>query len=529
MQPLLAEQEVTLKAGTRLIGSVRIDGETVVVKMGEAEITRPLGDVQLIASVGTDAKLPPERLLMIALESQLQRGTSDGLLGLLSEATRQAPDDPRIAYWYAQSLLDSGFGSEARRVFDSHRGGIERFYPGMAKQLSAHIQERIALENLPPKLVRRLDRLQASLDNPATEGDHIRMYVRFQLLDQKHQALDKETFRINCNGNNENLEGFENGHYLFSYNRYRNNDDNPCQLNVSWPGLEAKQLELRDASDQVADAGVFEVRRYDDTAKVPLAIVVADQSGKSLEGARVTLRAETQSGNSPAQTANTDADGRAEFRVFPMKYGYTAEAPGFKTTGASVEVAAVDKPAEPQRVALFPIITGQLRVEWITAAVQPGGAATTGETTLPLGEGSPAPNPYGNDAASFVRAAQVKDRMTLQFGMPYFGGPPGLMLATWVRRVPASEQAENLSPDQVAAKVFKNIDLKKIEKLRDQYPEPEYEPTSQRGLQGSLICQAKQSEIYIGQVTARDPRNGMPTLVSIKVLVEELTTGSPPR
>ena len=93
-----AAQQVTLNSGTRIIGEVELQGQTVAIKIDDRELTVPLSDVDLIAPVDTTAGLrSPGQLLLIALESRIHHGSNEGLVGLLAEAQRQAPEDARIA------------------------------------------------------------------------------------------------------------------------------------------------------------------------------------------------------------------------------------------------------------------------------------------------------------------------------------------------------------------------------------------------------------------------------------------------
>lgn len=146
---LHAEEQVTLKSGARLMGSVTLSGQTVNVNIGDSAVSViPLSDIDLIGPVGTESKPSPERLLMIALEARTQQGSSAGQVGVLAEAYRQAPEDARIAYWYAHSLVDAGLGHAARagvrntgcqsRRFSGNDGPAGRAGPGAhASRISA--------------------------------------------------------------------------------------------------------------------------------------------------------------------------------------------------------------------------------------------------------------------------------------------------------------------------------------------------------------------------------------------------------
>lgn len=59
------------------------------------------------------------------------------------------------------------------------------------------------------------------------------MFVRFRVIDSTGQPVEKAAIRMNCNGSDERLESYDFGHYLFTFNGYRNNEDSTCRLNVN--------------------------------------------------------------------------------------------------------------------------------------------------------------------------------------------------------------------------------------------------------------------------------------------------------
>jgi hypothetical protein len=515
---LTAEEQVTLKSGARLIGSVTLEGQTVHVKIGDAQLHVTLSDVDTIGPVGTESKLSPERLLMIALEARAQQGTSAGLVGLLAEAYRQAPEDARIAYWYAQSLVDAGLGSAAQGVLQKHRTAIEAELPGLTQRLAKQIQERVELEHLPDRLAARVDQLNSEAKSNAFREDDLPMYVRFRLTDSTGQPVEKSAIRMECNGSEERLEPFDAGYYLFSFESYRNNDDPNCQLIVNSPGLEPKQFALQPAADHVANAGNLVVKRYADDDKAPVTIVVADQSGESVQGASVTLRPQDGGDESGVQTASTDADGRVAFKAFPMNYTYTVTAKGFKPENGRVELKRDSEQPEPTRVKLYPAMAATIRFAWSTTSLQGDGGTTSNETTIELGEGVP-PMPYSPDTMHLLRPVQVGDKLTLQSGPPFFGGAMAAALAPWVRQVP-SELLKDSPFDY-----FSQIDLKKLDEMKSEWQEVQMSREApRRGPYQPLSFEIQEGEVYAGQVPGRDMRNGQPTLVSFKAFVEMVST-----
>jgi hypothetical protein len=513
-----AEEQVTLKSGTRIIGTVTLEGQTVAIKIGDSQLQVPLSDVDTIAPVGTEAQQSPERLLMIALEARAQQGTSAGQVGLLAEASRQAPQDARIAYWYAQSLADAGLGSAAQAVLQKQRTTIEAELPGLVQQLSKQIQERIELEHLPARLVARIDQLNKNASATPLRSDELPMFIRFRLTDSTGQPVEKSAIRINCNGHDERLEPFEAGYYLFTFNSYRNNDPGECKLIVSSPGLEPNQFDLQPAADQVANGGNLVVKRYNEDAKLPVTILVTDQAGKSVEKATVTLRPQERDDDNKSQTASTDADGRATFQAFPMNYTYSVAAKGFKNEFGSVELKRGSEEADPQRVKLYPMIAATIRFAWSATSPQ-SGENTTNETTIEIGEGIP-PMPYGPETMNFLRPVQDRDQLMLQYAPQFWGGPMA-MATPWVRRAPKDLVAE------APLALFKEFNLQKLDEVKDKWEVVDMSTENvRRGPHPPFSFAVQQGEIFAGQMPGRDPRNGQPTIVSFKVFVEKVSTAN---
>ena len=457
-----AEQEVTLRSGTRLIGAVSVVDDTAVVKIDDTELTIPLRNIDLIAPVGTDAASTPERLLLIALEARLQNHSGEGLRGLLAEAHRLAPENPRIAYWYAQSLVDAGLGQAASQVFRPMREEIEQAYPGLAEQLAAAINDRLVLAKLPADLLRRLDRVGARIGQTPPESNEIPTFTRFRLLDQHRQPIPESAFEIQCHGSDERLEAFGDGYYLFTFNRYRNNfGDSNCRLQVAAPGLEAKEIPLLVSSEEVADAGDILVQRYEDDAKLPVQFTVVDRDDQPLVGATVTLRPATRQDAEDQQLSETtDRSGRVEFHAFPMSYTYSVEADGFNPERRRLELVPGKAP-EDRRISLYRVLTGTVQIAWETNSPESAGGTTSGRLTLDLSKANNYQPSYGHNAALFVRPVQEKDTMQLHIGEPsHYGAAAG---GPWVSRF----HPEKTNPDNATARAqFEAMDLNRIDTLK---------------------------------------------------------------
>jgi hypothetical protein len=511
-----ADEQVTLKSGTRLVGQVTYssDNKSITVKIGDSSVSLPMSEVDIIGPVGSTPSQTPDRLLMIALESQLQQGTAAGQMGLLAEAYRLAPKDPRIAYWYAKSLVDSGFGNAAKQVVDANRQAIDAAYPGMLISLEHEILQRLNVENLPPDLLKRIDQITASIGKSPIRNDRIPMFVRFALVDEGGTPIERKAFRVSANGQDERLESFSQGNYLYSFDGYRNNNPN-CKVTVNWPGLESKTIDLNPSSDSVADAGKVVIKRYSDSDKVSRTIVVVDQNDKSISNATVHLRANIAEGDYPAETLRTDANGRVKFMMFPMNYAYSVVAKGYKSEDGGIEFNDEEQQDDVQ-VELYPQMSATVRVAWVVEPLQGDASSTSGETVLELG--GEVPRPYGMEGGNLLRAVQVRDRVVLQSGPPHFGGPMAPGATSWIRRAPAAMLQNE------PFKFFEGIDLKKVDSLQSEFESPETDSSTNRPPYAPFSILVKQGEVYAGKFPSRDMRTGQPALVSVKVFVEKIST-----
>ncbi|TWT77692.1 hypothetical protein Pla123a_14880 [Posidoniimonas polymericola] len=149
--PTAAEEIITLRSGATLQGVATMDGEDVVVTVGESVLRTPFTSVasihsgasgqQALGLANAPAEAPADRgteLLVRALEAKLQAAGS--ALGLLTEAYQISPDDPRVAYWYASELIASGHGGTANEVMKRHGKSIARAYPAFSQDLDERLQ-----------------------------------------------------------------------------------------------------------------------------------------------------------------------------------------------------------------------------------------------------------------------------------------------------------------------------------------------------------------------------------------------------
>lgn len=525
---LLAEQEVTLKSGSTLVGDVTFDGDGVVVQIDDAKQRVPLADVASIAPVDFGKDRQAHRLLLRALETRLMGGTAKEAVGLLAEASQLAPDDPQIAFWYASTLVDSGSGKAAKRVLETHREKIDEAMPDAADDLASRINRRMVLELFPAELVARIDKLNAAASLQPIETQMRPVYAAFRVLDQFNDPVEQSAFQIQANGNEEHIEDFGDGYFLFTCSQFRNAGDEPCRLVVGASGLKPETHELRTASDRVYLAGEFVVHRFGDEDKRAVNVAVVDRDGKPIAGAQLALQAQNQrnNGRDSAISAASDEVGRASMQAFPGPYLLTVSAEGYNAAMELFELTADAPVGVERRLTLHRALRANVRVEWLSTPFQgfPGaigaGATTSGEATMPI-NGPRAAAPYNQDL-QWLRPSQVDNRIMLQLNLMMFGQMAG-MNAPWVKVRAVGEEGDEAERLAQAAKMFKELDLKELGDSPEGFKpavaaggggnRPNFGP-------GSLQATANFGDVFVGKLTGRDMRTGQPAEVTFKAIVE---------
>ncbi len=531
--PLLAEVQVTLKSGANLVGKVSIEGKEVVVKLEDSELRVPLDEVDSVTSADSGPERQAKRLLLTALESRVAKNEGAEVIGLLAEASRLTPDDPHIAYWYAESLADAGYGQAASDIFTKHREAIGRSYPGLVNQLAKRIERRVEMERLPPALIERLDALNVELGRQSSNADKRQFAEMFRLVDQDKQPLDRSVFQLQgYQGQEDNIEVYDDGYFLHTYSRHRSNEVKPSKLEVLQPGLEQKTFELQTSPSKVRDAGELVVKRYGDDAKRPIRFQVRKPDKSPLLGAEILVSATGTNGSqtSSNESAQTDVEGVGEVGVFPMRYSYNVKADGYNPVSGSIDVRTDGSDPKPIELVIHPAIRGTIQLEWESALMQ-GGGKTTGEATVEVG----GPNPHQNVGAnetSWLRPFQQGDELRLQFVDNFFGyhGPFGQAAGGWVRVLEGDEKKPDAAKPAVEAAAnpsaeerFKALEFDALEDLKKKLRQPKMLDGGVRnGPAQPLVVRAEKGKIYVGQLQHRDPRTGQPVQLSFKAYVEDL-------
>jgi hypothetical protein len=353
------------------------------------------------------------------------------------------------------------------------------------------------------------------------------------------------------NGQDENLESYDDGYFLYTYNRHRSNEEQPSNIDMIQPGLESKVFDLAGSSNSVRDGGELVVQRYGEESKKPIRVQVTGSDGKPIVGARVSLQPLSARGNAANESLSgeTDAEGQAEFVAFPMKYSISVQAEGYNGSGGSTELKADASELKPVELQLNRAIEATIRLAWESTSMQ-GGGRTTGDATVHVG--GPQRPQYGPDQNAWLRPFQQKDRLSLQFMDAFFGhGPFGEPPEGWVRildkRMEAADEtkkhesndddavepataatdaeASPKKPEPLDLDAFNKLELSKIDELKAKLPVPRLLAGGQQmGPRQPIVVAAELGKIYVGQLQHRDPRTGQPMQIAYKVFIEEMSS-----
>ncbi len=541
-----AEQQVVLQSGAVLVGQLTMDGENLVLEVDGAKLQVPLSSVVTVALVKANSGNQAQGLLLKGLEAQLLFDGDKRALGLLAEAYRVAPEDGGVAFWYARSLVMAGFGKAANEVLQSRREAIALAYPVMVDKLATQIEKRLVLEKLPAALIKRIDQIEASASrgaSPNAESDFYATY--FQLIDQNSKPIAKSAFRVQGNGGqNESLESFADGYHLYTFNRRRSYNSQPCRVEISQAELAKESFEFPGARNGVENAGVFTVRRFTEEDHRKVSVLVVDPQGKPLADAVVTF-SPNRSSRRTAKTppVKTDDTGHASASLYPGHYNCTVTSKGYTRGTKQLEVLHEKKDPLSIEIKIYHALEATVKVAWRLRSIQlprggdhPAEAIVHGETELHTGSGGPSiphNNRYG--VVHWLRLTQIKDRMQLSFyeqhtGHPFVAGLDSVWFGRLENVVKASEGTNKDAKEDTAtsaAEEFEAINLESLDELKSKATLPSPNLGRVPHSQPAAVVPAEKGAIYLGRIVTRNPQTGQPALVEFKVLVVEAS--DPPK
>lgn len=514
-----AQQEVRLKSGGVLLGSATIDGEHAIVQVGDTSLRVPLANVAEISAVAKADQPQPRRMLLTALESRILNGANKEVVGILAEASRLSPDDPQIAFWYATSLLDAGYGKAAQEALQRNLAAIRNAYPGAADRLASRVEQRIAIERLPGDLVQRLDDLAAHGRQRESGGssDQRAAYAVFRVVDQHGAPVQVTRQAIQASGNDEQLEPFSSGYYLFSFFQYSNNQPEPCQLNIRDIGVRQEAVQLRIGESPYQLPQEIAVHRFDDGDKRQLLVKAVGRDGKPLKGARVVLTPLSSNGNAGNREIDfkANAQGEASVEAFPGSYQVRVERPGFVSAWENVEIQNDDDPQQ-QEFKLYPQIAAAVDVEWRWLSMV-GNEMLNGEVRAAFStiSGMQQQFPFP------IRFEQEADSLFIHMMGPQMGswnGRPQSRLPSIKELVVAADD-DQPADREALQKTFDALDLKKLNDSSAKFKEIEFN-------QGRTSTRApiEVGKIYVVTVTTINHQRGQPGELTFKVWVDRDTS-----
>lgn len=511
-----AQQEVRLKSGGVLLGSATIDGEHAIVQVGDAAMRVPLAEVAEISAVARPDDPQPRRLLMTALEAKLLSGADKEVVGILADASRLSPEDPQIAFWYATSLLDAGYGQAAHETLQANLATVRKAYPGAADALASRIERRIVIEKLPPELVQRMDQLaEGGRENRSGSNDNQRpLYAIFRVADQRDKPVNVVQQSIQVSGNDEQLEAFSEGYYLFSFLHYRDNQLQPCRLNINELGVQQTTTDLRVSDSVYASPQEIKVRRFDDGDKREVKVRITDREGHAVPAARVSLTAMLTHGGRSDQEISLQADqeGVAVIKAFPGSYLMSVDQNGFLAIQQNLDVPEGQNASEVRDVKLHKLIAATVSIEWRWTPMQ-GGETSTGGLRAELSRFA------GMHQERFpfpIRFEQAGEKLHIQMMGQQFGGrgnqnSPTASLHKIVVNVDGDEAAQQ----KASRAAFKAIDLKELDIAGEKSKRVDFS----EGRTGGR-APVEMGGVYVAKLMTFNQQRGQPGELTFKFLIE---------
>jgi hypothetical protein len=524
----LGEQQVKLQSGTTLVGDVTMNGTTLVVDVDGAKIEVPFKEVASVAPAANDEAAQAKQLLVKGLESQILSKEEPVDSSLFSEAYRLAPEDPHVAFWYARSLMKAGYGKGASEIFEPKRAAIIAAYPGVGERLASQIADRIAMEKLPAGLVKRLDQIAAAAEKTAGDSEYLNYAAYFQLLDQSGKPIEQSAFRLECSGEDEQLEAFHDGYYLSTFRRRRSFSDGRCELTMIKSNVLSDPFTFSGSYHGPEDVGTLRVKRLDDADRRPVVVKVVDTAGKPIAGATVSVyRMGRSGGESNEPPATTSADGTARLNLFPHDYSCRVYHEDYAQVGQTFVVPADAKATTDVNAQLHRAITAKIKAAWRSKiAMHPGmpgmqdDAVTTGEFEQQIGPNNRPGPAMGRFGPQWVQLVQKGDQVQLEFvDRMHFPTASAPWVGRWKRDAGAGEQPEK--PEEYGD-VFDMLDLAQLSAIKS---ELQLEVTNLAAMPGQgrpVNLPMEEGDIYLGRISGQDPQTGRPSSIEFKILAVEV-------
>lgn len=360
-----AEQQVVLNSGTVLRGTATLEEGKVKVVVGDSTLEVPIADVKSIDVLDEDEKRSAARLLQAALEQGASEGRAKLDYRLLAEARRLDPDSIPIAFWYAFALAEQGQWEGAKEIYSANQEQFAKTYPGLAADLEGRINERVADGKLPEPLRIRLETIEKQKPVSISDLQSLQStyyYSLFRLIDQNGKPLAQSDFHIDQNRNDNQLESFEGGYYLFKH-EVRNNYSSSTAptLRITKPGFAPFDFQITGTPFDVRKYGDLVVQRLDDSDKKELTVRVTSGS-KPLSNVLITIRPQIRTGGATneQQELRTDDKGEVTTKLFPFEYMVNGSKAKFTMASASIRPDQLKATMDPIELSMYPQLTGSI-------------------------------------------------------------------------------------------------------------------------------------------------------------------------
>ncbi|MCO6042711.1 carboxypeptidase-like regulatory domain-containing protein [Aeoliella sp. ICT_H6.2] len=356
----IAEQRITLKTGAIIVGDVDLEGDQLKIDVDGSKMTLSMSEVISVTPATLSDSTQASHFLEFALERSDTNEERRLSVKLLAEAYRLQPKNPQIAFWYADALADVTLGKQAEQVLSVDRETTLAAYPLLAASLEEKIKKAMAIQQLPEDLRNRLDAIehrQAQLTEESRNARNTRFYALFRVIDQFGNPVERESFSLTSTRIREDLEAFDDGYYLFTYEQHTGHGrSQECKLAVVMPGYRQEQHSIRGGVYSVHDNGDIILHRFSDEEKRRVEVVVTDANDQPLSNAGLQLSWSGYRSNQVVDTTaiSTDSDGKAAIQLFPFdRYSITANAPGYIRANGRFAVTSDEDQMDPITLTLY--------------------------------------------------------------------------------------------------------------------------------------------------------------------------------
>ena len=248
------------------------------IKIDDADLRVPLEEVASVAAVNTGRSQQARRLLITALEARLLNNAGKEVLGLLAEAHAPRPRRPPRRLLVRPLASRRRPGQSGQRRLRAPPCRYRRNLPRPRRQARRpHRQSHPARETA-PSAVDRIDSINLTAPHQNADAETRRLYAFFRIVDQHDSPIPRTAFRIESSGNDEKLETYDDGYYLYAFDRDRHSSMSRAASKSSALAWRAARSKFAASANRAADAGEFQVKCFTTTRPPSLALAMEIQA-----------------------------------------------------------------------------------------------------------------------------------------------------------------------------------------------------------------------------------------------------------